>query len=389
MDPIALLKDLIALPSVNPMGRDISGPEFLEGRMADYIEAFFQRLGVTYRRMEVLPGRDNIVARIDGAGPTIVLDAHIDTVPIDGMTIEPFTPTVREGRVYGRGACDDKGGLAAMLTAFARLAEDRPAGMANVVMSCTCDEEQLASGAVHLTKTWSDPATRKPLFSGPPDVVVAAEPTNLDIVVAHRGAVRWKLRTTGKACHSSRPHEGVNAVYKMANVLTCLERYADELPRMVPAHPLCGTATFSVGVITGGISVNTVPDECLIEIDRRVLPGEDPSTVIPHVTRYLRERLDVDFEMLPPWITGATLSDANNSDWANRLMRHITAVVGPRQKIGVPYGTNASRFSAYGVPAIVFGPGSIDQAHTKDEWVPIDEVQQATEIFYKFCTKPL
>jgi acetylornithine deacetylase len=174
----------------------------------------------------------------------------------------------------------------------------------------------------------------------------------------------------------------------MAEVLMCLERYADELPRMVQPHPLCGSPTLSVGRIAGGISVNTVPDECFIEIDRRVVPGEDPAAVVAHVTTYLRERLDVDFEMLPPWLDGATLSDRNNGPWADRLMSHIASVAGPRQKQGAWYGTNASRFAATGIPAVVFGAGSIHQAHTVDEWIDVNELRQASEIFFRFCADP-
>jgi acetylornithine deacetylase len=151
---------------------------------------------------------------------------------------------------------------------------------------------------------------------------------------------------------------------------------------------LGGGPTLSVGRIAGGLSVNTVPDECTIEVDRRVVPGEDPSTVIPHVETYLRERLDVDFEILPPWLDGATLSDHNNGDWATRLMTHIEAVAGPRERQGAWYGTNASRIATTGVPAIVFGPGSIDQAHTVDEWIDLAELRQAAEIVYRFCANP-
>ncbi len=231
---------------------------------------------------------------------------------------------------------------------------------------------------------WSDPGRPGSFFSTAPTVAVVAEPTDLNVIVAHRGAVRWKLRTRGRACHSSRPSEGVNAIYKMAEVLLCLQRYAEELPRMMPPHPLCGPPTFSVGRIEGGISVNTVPDECSIEIDRRVIPGEDPQKVIPHVTTYLRERLDVDFEMLPPWVDGATLTEKNNGPWADRLLKHVTAVTGPRQKLGAFYGTNASRLAVTGIPAVVFGPGSIHQAHTVDEWIDINELRQASEIYYRF-----
>lgn len=387
MQAIDILKDLVAIPSVNPMGRDVSGPEYYETRMSDYLEQFFQRLGVPHQRIEVLPGRSNVLARLDrpGSKSTILLDAHQDTVPVDGMTIEPFRPEVRDGRLYGRGACDVKGGMAAMLAAFARLVQERPSTAANVVMSCTCDEEATAQGIRDVCKLWSDPARRGGLVSDPPDIALVAEPTDLNIVVAHRGAVRWKVRTTGRACHSSRPQDGVNAIYKMGHILGCLERYAEELPRLITPHPLCGSATLSVGRILGGISVNTVPDECTIEIDRRCIPGEDSASIIPQVTAYLHARLDVDFEMLPPWLDGTALPDGNNGVWADRLLTHVAAVAGPREKVGVPYGTNASRVAVTGVPAMVFGPGSIDQAHTVDEWISLDELQQASEIYYRFC----
>ncbi|MBI3860644.1 MAG: M20 family metallopeptidase [Planctomycetia bacterium] len=390
MDPVEILKDLVAIPSVNPMGRDVSGPEFLESRLSDHLEGFFRKLGVDFQRVEVLPGRANVVARFDrpGTATTILLDAHQDTVPTDGMTIAPFDPVVREGHLYGRGACDVKGGMAAMLSAFARLVAEQPDKRANVVMSCTCDEESTAQGARALARMWVDPGNSPSLFTAPPSVAVVAEPTDLNIIVAHRGAVRWKLQTRGRACHSSRPQEGVNAIYKMSQVLVCLERYAEEVGRMIPPHPLCGSPTLSVGRISGGISVNTVPDECFIEIDRRVVPGEDPETVIPQVTTYLRNRLDVDFEMLPPWLDGATLSDHNNGAWADRLMKQITPVAGPHRKLGAWYGTNASRFAPSGVPAIVFGPGSINQAHTVDEWIDVGELRRASEIYYRFCAEP-
>lgn len=388
MDAVTLLQDLVAIPSVNPMGRPLKGPEYFEGRVSDYLENFFRSLQVPYLRQQVHPGRDNLIARFDrpGSQATIMLDAHQDTVPVDGMTIPPYQPEIRAGRLYGRGSCDVKGGMAAMLAAFARLVRERPPQAASVIMSCTCDEEEQATGARALASLWSDPAKRTPLIPAPPSLILVAEPTDLHVVVAHRGAVRWKIRTRGRSCHSSRPDLGENAVYKMAQVVLCLERYASELANMVPSHPLCGTATLSVGIISGGISVNTVPDECVIEIDRRTLPGEKGADVIPQVAAYLRERLDVDFEMLPPWCHGENLSDEHNGPWADRLMRHVTAVAGPREKVGVAYGTNASRMvTTPPVPAVVFGPGSINQAHTLDEWIDLNELQLASEIYYRFC----
>ena len=181
------------------MGRAVAGPEFLEGRMTEYLVSFFADLQVPYQRIEVVPGRCNVIARLDrpGSKTTLLFDAHQDTVPVDGMTIPPFEPTERDGRIFGRGACDVKGGMAAMLAAFARLVHERPASAANVVVSCTCDEEFTVLGISDLAKLWSDPGRRGSLLGQRPDAAVVVEPTELDVVVAHKGATRWKVRTRG------------------------------------------------------------------------------------------------------------------------------------------------------------------------------------------------
>lgn len=389
-DVRSLLKELIAIPSVNPMGRDLHGPEYLETRVSEYLGTIFDRLAVPWEQHMVLPGRANLIARFDGDpnGPTILLDAHQDTVPVDGMTIDPFDPVERDGRIYGRGASDVKGGLAAMLAAFARLALEQPAGAATVIMSCTCDEEQLVRGVCDLVKLWTDDSRGVTLLANRPDYAIVAEPTELDVVVAHRGATRWKIRTAGRACHSSKPSAGVNAIYRMAKVLNALEEFATHLEETITPHPLCGPATLSVGIITGGSSVNTVPDECLIELDRRCIPGEDGRAIIEDARAFLAERLDFEFEFLPPWIIAHTLSDDTNGDLSQALLTQIAKVAGEHKAMGVPYGTHASRISEAGVPSVVFGPGSIAQAHTKDEWIAIDQLEAATEVYYNFCREP-
>jgi len=223
-----------------------------------------------------------------------------------------------------------------MLAAFARLVRERPANAANVVVSCTCDEEFTVLGINDLAKLWSDPMRRGSLLDKRPDAAVVAEPTGLDVVVAHKGATRWKLRTRGRACHSSSPSDGVNAIYRMARVLECLEEFAEELPRRVPPHPLCGPPTFSVGRIEGGISVNTVPDQCVIEIDRRTIPGEIGIDPVSEVAQFLRGRLDFEVEMLPAWTRAPALPDGENLAWADRLLPHVRAVCGRGEKVGVP-----------------------------------------------------
>lgn len=383
-----LLKELIRRPSVNPMGRDLSGAEYLEGRMTEYLVAFFQELGVPYDCIEVAPGRCNVVARFEGTGPVILFDAHQDTVPIDGMTIEPFNPVEEDGRIYGRGACDVKGGMAAMLAAFRRLVTERPAGAATVIMSCTCDEERNQIGLIDLIDCLQG-NRHVATLNGPPDVAVVAEPTGLDIVVAHKGCTRWKLQVVGKAAHSSSPANGISAIYGMAKVVSCLEEYATRLETDSKSHPLVGSPTLSVGLIEGGVSVNTVPSECTIEIDRRVIPGEDGESVVEPIERMLRDRLpDVEFKMLPPSGIGIALPDDDNHPWADRLMTHVAGVAGPHAKVGVPYGTHASKLAKSGVPSFVFGPGSIEQAHTKDEWIDVAELRQATDILYSFASNP-
>ncbi len=388
MDVIDILKSLVSIPSVNPMGRDLTGPEYFETRVSEWLCEFFAEREIPHEKIEVVEGRSNVIARVDAGPdrPTVILDAHQDTVPVDGMTIDPFDPVVRDGRIYGRGACDVKGGMAAMLHAVARLAVERPDEAVNVVMSCTCDEEATVQGINDLVRLWTDDSRHSDLLPGRPDVALVAEPTNLDIVVAHRGATRWQVRTEGHACHSSQPERGTNAIYRMAQVVTGLQEYAATLADRVTPHPLCGPATLSVGRITGGVSVNTVPDECLIEVDRRVIPGENGAEVADDVLAFLQERVEVPFEFLPPWLTGLPLPDEGNQVWAARLMEHVTSVAGPRQTVGVPYGTHASRFANAGVPGIVCGPGSIDPAHTKDEWLDIDELQQAAEAYFRFCS---
>lgn len=387
MDALSLLKDLVAIPSVNPMGRDDSGPEFYETRLTDYLVAFFTDIGVPFETIEVVPGRANVIAKFESTAdaPTVLLDAHQDTVPVDGMIVDPFDPVVKNGRLYGRGACDVKGGMAAMSAAFARLVKEKPAGAANVVMSCTCDEEATLLGVSDLVQLWCNPSRRSTILTGAPDCAVIAEPTGLDVVVAHRGATRWKVRTAGRACHSSAPQEGVNAIYRMARVLSVLEEYAGHIQRTIPPHPLCGPATLSVGIITGGSSVNTVPDECTIEIDRRCIPGEDGRAVIDDAREFLRQRLDFEPEFLPPWIVALTLPDEHNGELAERLLRQIAEVCGEHKTMGVPYGTHASRVQQAGVPSVVFGPGSIAQAHTKDEWIAVDELEHSADVYYRFC----
>ncbi len=396
LDPVELLCQLVAIPSVNPMGRNLCGEQFLETRLTNFLEELFGRLGLPCQRQTIELGRDNIIARLDGrrgAGSggrqVLMFEAHQDTVPTDGMTIEPWTPTIRDGRLYGRGACDIKGGMAAMLVALSRLAEERPRDMPTVLMACTVNEEHGYSGANELKRLWE--VGSDSILPRKPDAAIVAEPTNLNVVVAHKGAVRWRCHTRGRAVHSSQPELGENAIYRMGRVLLALEAYQRDVAPSFAKHPLCGGVTLSVGTIGGGISINTVPDECTIEIDRRLLPGEDSSAAFGHVVDFVAAYQGIDFNVIhdKPGMEGSTLSDADNGRLAERLAGIVNGLTGRCRRIGVPFGTDASKIAAAGVPSVVFGPGSIEQAHTADEWLPLDELAAASEALYHFARNGL
>lgn len=371
-----ILQDLVRLPSVNPMGRELPKEITLEHRVTAYLEDFFRKLNVPYERQTTAPGRDNIVARCDipGAKRTLMLEAHQDTVPVDNMTIEPFGGHVENGKLYGRGACDIKGGMASMLWAFARVAKEKPRGAANVIMACSVDEEHTFYGVQELAKR------------GPrADLAVIAEPTQLNIVHAHKGVVRWNMLTTGRSCHSSSPEQGVNAIYRMGRLVQAIEKYAAHL-RTTHVDPLLGPATLSVGMISGGTSVNTVPDRCRIEIDRRVICGEDPLKSADQLMAYLKEQnLDFRVECEQPWMAKGALTPELSGELVKLLGQAIDSVVKRHEVQVVPYGTDASTLAEVGIPSVVFGPGDIARAHTKDEWVPLDEVEKAGEILYRLA----
>jgi acetylornithine deacetylase len=378
MHPIpTLLADLVRLPSVNPMGRTDLPPALVhEARVTDYLEAHLRDLGVPVERQRVAPGRDNLVARYSPPNPpfTVLWEAHQDTVPVDGMTIDPFAAEVRDGKLYGRGACDVKAGIAYMLTAFARLVREKPTGSAAVVLAFTVDEEHTFLGVQHLMRS----GVRA-------DCAVVAEPTGLNIVDAHKGVVRWQIETPGVACHSSRPDQGVNAVYRMARLLLGIEEYAQKLSAS-RSDPRLGPPTLSVGTVQGGVSPNTVPDRCRIDIDRRLLPGEKPADAVADLDAFLRSYPGVDF----PFTTERKLAcpplgSGGSGELVARLGRAIDAVAGSHEVVAVPYGTDASTIAEAGVPAVVFGPGDIAQAHTKDEWVELGPVEQAAVALFRFA----
>ncbi len=361
------------------MGRTDLSPDILyESRVTAFLETQLRDLGVEVRRQTVKPGRDNLIATYTPPHPapfSVLFEAHQDTVPVDAMIVEPYGAKVEGGKMYGRGSCDVKAGGAVMLTAFARLVKEKPAGSAKVTLAFTVDEEHTFLGIQELMKS----GLRA-------DFAIVAEPTLLNIVNAHKGVVRWVLDTTGQACHSSRPENGVNAIYRMARIMCEVEAYAEQL-RDLPPDPILGPRTVSVGRITGGVSPNTVPDVCRIDIDRRLIPGESAENAAEHLTAFLKgcPAIDFPFTLNQAHAACPPLSAALSGELVKRLGAAIDSVVGKHTAHPVPFGTDASTVAETGIPVVVFGPGDIAQAHTKDEWIDLAQLEPAAEILFRFA----
>ena len=388
LDAVTTLQELVALPSVNPMGQDLEGPIYRESRVTEYLQKLFEKLDLPWERDTVDTERDNIVVKLEGDGPGLMVwEVHQDTVPVEGMTIDPFGGELKDDKIWGRGSCDIKGGMAAMLSAFVRLNEERPAGRPTLYLACTVNEEFGFTGANALTKMWQ----RGPdaFIPRQPDVCVVTEPTMLDVVVAHRGIVRWRCNVRGRASHSSQPEKGDNAIYKMMGVVRAFERYHKEVTPTLLNHPLCGHPTVCVSTIEGGVSVNTVPGLCSIELDRRLVPGEVPQEAYDALIQFIAEQNPgvTGIEHEPPYRAFQGLPDTKNGFLCEALLAAAKETEPNAKRIGVPYGTDGAVIAASGVPTVVFGPGSIEQAHTADEWLAVDQLHKATEVLYRFASR--
>jgi acetylornithine deacetylase len=366
---IQTLADLVRINSVN--SAYAGGPG--EGEIADWIEGFFARYGIATERQQVFPGRDNVIARLPGRDPgrRLVLEAHTDTVSVEGMTIPPFDPVIRDGRLYGRGSCDTKAGLAAMMQTLVDLKRSGITPPCELVLAAVVDEEYSYRGVVRLCEGLKA------------DGAIVAEPTELRAVIASKGVLRWVIEVEGKAAHSSKPHLGINAIQQMRRVLELLER--DEARLAGLTHPLVGRATCNVGVIRGGVQVNFVPDRCQIELDRRLLPGETAEGALAEYEALLATLPDlVVRQVLPPLLVDEALQTPAEAMVARTAAAALSDMGLNAELCGVPYGSDASKLSRAGVPSIVFGAGSIDQAHAADEFIEVDQVLIAQDFFKRF-----
>jgi acetylornithine deacetylase len=376
LDPIVFLAELVACPSPNPRREPPSADYPGEAGVVRILERTLKAMGAHVRIEEVLPGRSNLLATFPGQDPsrTLLMAAHADTVPQDGMSIPPFTPTIRDGRLYGRGACDTKGGMAAMVAALSRWTESGRPFPVTLCFAATCNEEFGAHGSKALLQAHPGEFT----------AAIVAEPTGLEIVHVHKGALRFSIEAAGLPAHSSLPERGASALLAMTRVIQRIEGpYRRELAERT--HPLVDAPRVSVGLIQGGTQVNIVPDRCVIEVDRRTIPGETAEAVAAEFDSLLHAvRAETDprvtftcrpTEEYPP------LQEPADSPLARLAAEACRHVLGKAVFSPAPYATDAGVFSSRGLPALVLGPGSLAQAHTQDEFIEVAAVRQAADVF--------
>ena len=368
-----LVAEMVSIPSVNPLDGPVGNGRG-EAELAAFIHARLTEAGVPCELKEALPGRPNVVARLPGQSDDAVwFDAHMDTVSGEGMAFPPFEPRIEGDRLLGRGSSDNKGSIATMMAALMEVAKSGEKPPLSVVFTATADEEYTMRGMLSLLEAGM---TAK--------AGIVAEPTALEIVIAHKGVARFSISTTGKAAHSSRPDEGINAIYRMGKVLAAIEAYAKGGVGR-ETHPLLGKATLSVGVIRGGEYVNVVPDRCEADVDRRILPGEEARRAVADIRDYLGNALreDVGLKVTGPSLVVPALFVAAESALVQAVTAAVREVTGKAPLNGMQGATHAGQMAAMGIPAIVFGPGQIGQAHTATEELDLTYLERAAAVYEK------
>jgi len=365
-----LLSELIALPSVNPAFLPARHPYAGEGRAAEFLASVGAQAGLDIEFQKALPRRPNLFARLAPSSrprQRILLAPHLDTVNV--VDEGQLKPQDRKGRMYGRGASDTKGSVAALFAALCELAQSKSRPReTEIIFVGLVDEEHGQGGSRALAASGLKA-----------DLAIVGEPTRLIVATAHKGSVWLDVETRGKSAHGAMPHVGKNAVHEMARVVEAIETdLARSLHRK--RHPLLGHGTVSVGTIRGGTQTNIVPDQCVIGVDRRTLPGETEASTRRDLEKFLHARKlkaqvsNVSLKPCPPLETKAT----------RPLIRQLLRGVGQSRPQGVDYFCDAAILAAGGIPSVVFGPGDIAQAHTADEWISLAQVDRAQAMLLRF-----
>lgn len=367
------LSELVAINSVNP---GYGGPEVGERRVIEWVAQRLEAAGLVVQLSEALPGRPNLRVRLEGKDPArgIMFQTHVDTVSTTGMTVEPHRARIVDGRLEGRGSVDAKAQVVCMLHALLAWVESGERPPQSIELVLCVDEEHGMLGSKYFAGE---------SFEGI-DAIVVGEPTLLQPVIAHKGRLVWSIEFAGRAVHSSVPSLGVSAISSAGAFISMVDRsYLPELRGR--KAPMLNSPTFNMAVIEGGVQGNLVPPSCRLDVERRTLPGENWESVRGEVEA-LFERLRT---VLPNF--KATQSeplfdvDGMQTPLEHPFVAHVENVLVGQKRVaqpqGVDYCTDASRLGGLGLPIVVLGPGSIDQAHTADEFVEIEQLTAGARVY--------
>ncbi len=368
-----LLSQLISLRTVNPMERPYAGTHPVERPVTEYLQDLFQRFDVEVSLEACSDLHENLLIRVAGttSAPASLFESHVDTVPADGWTDRAFTPRVEKGRIYGRGACDDKGSLAAMVLAVLNLLETGLRPPQTILLLAAGDEECAQTGICHFAKTHEEQIGRG----------VFGEPTSCIPIIQHKGTIRWDISVRGRSSHSSEPQKGRNAILDMLHVIDRLQTLQDELTQG-HSTTFISPPTLTVTMINGGQTRNALPAECTCAVDFRIVPGMDCGEasrfVIDSVNSLGLETVHGPFQCFAP-----PLSTSPDDPFAVAALEVCREQLSkPVEMTSAPYGSDASRMPPGG-PAIVLGPGNIENAHTIDESVELQQVVDCARIYQR------
>lgn len=362
-----LINELVAIDSINP---DLVPGAAGEGAIARFIAHWMEAAGLEVHVEEVQPGRPNVVgiARGSGGGRSLLLNGHMDTVSVTGMA-EPFTPLVRDGRLYGRGAYDMKAGLAACMVAAVEA--KRHALRGDVIVTAVMDEEYAGLGTLAIARQYRA------------DAAIVAESTELQLVTAHKGFVWLEVETHGVAAHGSRPHLGVDAIAKMGGVLVALQRLGQELERPAP-HPLLGQASIHASLIEGGQELSSYPERCLLTVERRTLPGETGEAAEAELQAIV-DRLGRDDPAFKASVRRGLVRSPLETPQSAPIaaaVRHAAEgiLARPCPPAGLSFWTDAASLAEAGIPTVLFGPVGAG-AHAAEEWVDLASVRACADVY--------
>jgi acetylornithine deacetylase/succinyl-diaminopimelate desuccinylase-like protein len=363
---IELLRQLVAIDSINP---DLVPGGAGEEKIARFIADWFERAGLEVVWDEPAPGRPNVtgIARGTGGGHSLLLNAHTDTVGIVGME-RPHDPFIKDNRLYGRGAYDMKGGLAAIMAAGAAAKKRGLRG--DVIVTAVADEEYASTGTASIVKHWHA------------DAAIVTEPTELNICTAHKGFVWLDIETEGVAAHGSRPDLGVDAIVKMGKVLVGLEAL-DRLLRSAPSHRLLGSGSIHASLIQGGQELSSYPKHCFLSVERRTVPGETLQKVEAELPGIF-EQIAVSDPTFKATVKTSMVRDPFEVSLDEPIVRTVlhqaTAILGHEPaEIGQAAWMDSALLSAAGIPTVIFGPGG-EGAHAVVEWSNLEHVERCAEI---------